>query len=370
VREKIRYELEHIVLDLSEPDLGHPDALEILQRHYRQSDRRAMGFTKAKPAFTCLVHEDGTNPGMFLKKLDGEWWAVHYEAGSCPSKRLPAPMSEEHKRQTDYWIRAAEDAGWRVEREHPLFTHTRPDALIHGPVMTGVEVQRSSMSASAAVSRTAKAASAGVTDLWFSGRDGPPRWAWRVPTVLPGELGIDRPASEDVWARLPPRRAVAAAGLRVLRIVKCAVGNIDRCPYGRTWCGKHHPRPIPWGGLAVDDVAARFPAGEIVPLRFWGVSMLGSRRRDAVFLVSPADLALYEEMTGWSGGVSFVPDDEDRPPRTPSGAAACRNAQPGPQPRADQGIWGIDPQTPMWCETCDQHHPVIEHRNCRAALNG
>jgi hypothetical protein len=104
----------------------------------------------------------------------------------------------------------AVEAGWRVEREHLLLTGTRPDALIHGPVVTGVEVQRSSMTASGAVVRTAKAASAGVTDLWFSGWDGPPPWAWRVPTVLPGELGIDRPAEEAVWATLPSGRAVAA----------------------------------------------------------------------------------------------------------------------------------------------------------------
>ena len=60
--------------------------------------------------------------------------------------------------------------------------------------------------------------------------------------------------------------------------------------------------------------------------------MLGSRRRDAVFLVSPADFDLYEEMTGWSGRVSFKPEAEDRPPRTPSGAVECRNVQPPGQP--------------------------------------
>lgn len=369
MRKKIRYEPDRIVLDLSEPDLGHPDGLDILQRHYRQSERPGMGFSKARPAFVCLTHEDGTNPGMYLKKRNGEWWAVHYEAGACSSERLPAPMSDEHKRQTEYWARAAQDAGWHVELEHTLATHTRPDALIHGLVMTGVEVQRSSMTASRAVVRTAKAASAGVTDLWYSGRAGSPVWAWRVPTVLPRELGIDRPADDDTWATMPPRRAVAAAGLRMLRVVKCAVGNIDRCPYGRNWCGQYHPRPVPWGGMAVDDVAAKFPAGEIVPLRFRGVSMPGSRRRDAVFLVPPADYDRYEEMTGWSGKVSFEPEAEDRPAQAPSGAAECRNVQP-PLTAPHPGIWGIDPQTPMWCDTCEQRHPVIEHRNCRADRNG
>jgi hypothetical protein len=369
VRRKIRYAPDDIELDLSEPDLGHENGLDILQHHYRQSDRPGMGFSKASPAFVCLTHQGGTNPGLFLKKRDGEWWAVHYEAGECTSHRLPAPMSDEHKRQTEYWARAAQDAGWRVELEHALSTGTRPDALIHGPVMTGIEVQRSAMTASRAVARTGKAASAGVSDLWYCGRPGAPRWSWRVPTVLPRELGIDAGRDDFQWKTLPPRRAVAAAGLRVLRTLKCAPANFGRCPYGRNWCGRYHPRAAPWGGLAVDDVAAKVPAGEIVSLRFWGITMLaGSRRRDAVFLVSPGDFDRYEELTGWSGSVSFAPGDEDRPPREASGAAECRNAQPASQPTRP-GIWGIDPQTRMWCENCGSMHPIIEHRTCRAAGN-
>jgi hypothetical protein len=90
--------------------------------------------------------------------------------------------------------------------------------------MTGVEVQRSAMTAVNAVARTAKAANARVTDLWYSGRAGSPPWAWRVPTVLPRELGIDAGKDFD-WRTLPPRRAVTAAGLRVLSAVRCEVGN-------------------------------------------------------------------------------------------------------------------------------------------------
>jgi hypothetical protein len=226
------------------------------------------------------------------------------------------------------------------------------------------------MTASRAVARTGKAASAGVTDVWYSDRSGPPKWAWRVPTVLPRELGTDAGRADfTTWQTLPPRRAVAAAGLRVLRTLKCTPGNFGRCPYGRNWCGRYHPRPAPWGGLAVDDVAARLPAGELRPLRFWGITMLaGSRHRDAVFLVSPADFDLYEELTGWPGSVSFEPGDEDRPPREPSGAVDCRNGQPARQLES-RGIRGIDPQTRMYCDSCGSMHPNIEHRACRAAGN-
>ena len=365
MRKKIFYVPGSVVLDLSLPDLGSPDGLDILQRHYRQSERRGDGFNRARPAFVCLTHMGSTNPGLFLKKVDGQWWAYHYERGACRPERLPSPMSDEHKRQTEYWARAAQDAGWQVELEHSLSTGTRPDALIRGPITTGVEVQRYAMTAARAVERTAKAESAGRHRRLVQRPGGSPRWGWRVPTVLPRELGIDRPADDHDWATLPARRAVAAAGLRVLRTVKCAVGNIDRCPYERNWCGRHHPRPAR-GGLAVDDVAAKLPAGDIVPLRFWGVTMPGPRRRrDAIFLVSPADFDLYEDLTGWSGSVLYRPQDENRPPRALAGAAECRSDQPAMQ-RA-KGIWSIDPVTRMWCDVCGSAHPIIEHRQCRPA---
>lgn len=365
MRKRIRY-VDGSVLNLSEPDLGHPDGLDILQRHYRQSDRPSMGFGAANPAFTCLAHEGGTSPGLFLKKIDGEWWAVHYDKGQCRFEaRVPAPMSDEHKRQTDYWVRAAEDAGWHVEREHTLPTGTRPDALIRGTVLTGVEVQRSAMTPGRAVARTGKAVSAGVTDVWYSDWTTPPKWAWRVPTVLPRELGIDAGKDDFAWKTLPPRRAVGAAGLRQIEAAKCTMINFNRCPYGTNWCGRWHPKPGIWGRLVIDDVAAQFPAGEMVLLAFYGVRMPGSRDRNAVFIVPRADRDRYTELTGWSGVPSFVPEREDRPRRAPSGAVECRN----PQPRAPQhpGIWGIVPLTPMWCDTCEQRHPVIEHRNCRRA---
>lgn len=97
--------------------------------------------------------------------------------------------------------------------------------------------------------------------------------------------------------------------------------------------------------------------------------LAGSRHRDAVFLVSPADFDRYEELTGWSGSVSFKPEDEDRPPRDASGAVDCRNDQPASQLESRKGIWGIDPQTRMYCDSCGGFHPIIEHRVCRAADN-
>ena len=346
MRAQILYLPEGIEMDLGEPDLGHPEGLEIIQRHYRQSEKSGSRFSRRNPAFACLTHLGGTNPGLFIKKIRDEWWAVHYEAGICGSHRLPAPMSDEHKYQTEYWVRAAEDAGWRAEREHTLPTRTRPDALIHGPVLTGVEVQRSAMTVAAAVARTRKAFRAGVTDVWFTSRKPEPLWAWRVPTVAENDLS---------WQLLPPRRAATATGLRIIRPARCAVENFDRCPYTRRHCGRRHPLPEAWIGLTVDDVAARFPAGQIKLLRFHRNS-----RRDDVFLVPPESLALYEELTGNSGQFAADPVTDDRSLRKPAGTVTCRNNQiimEGQRPAEDAASVQVNTRWSRACVKCGEAPP-------------
>jgi hypothetical protein len=309
------YVPEGIVLDLSQPGLGHPSGRAILERHYRQSDQSRPQYNRRNPAFICMKHHDGTNPGLFLKRRGEQWWAWHYEQGDCKPMRVPAPMSDEHKRQTEYWARAGEDAGWTVDLEYSLPTGTRPDAVIHGPVETGVEVQLYDLSARAATRRSGKALAAGVVDLWFSNRTPAPKWTDHVPSVR--ELSLP-------WDVVPPRRSATAAGLRVIKAARCTVENFQRCPSGRgRRCGKRHPRDEPWRGVLVDDVAAQAPAGEIVPMRFQYTS-----RKNAVLLVPGSSLALYEEMTGENARLSYNTTIETVPPARPASVVECHNSQP------------------------------------------
>jgi hypothetical protein len=307
MRSEILHVATGIVLDLAKPDLGHPDGQVIIEAHYHDchGDR---------PAFVCMTHRGGTNPGLFLKKIRGAWWAVHFEAGPCGSRRIPTPMSDEHKRQAEYWVRAALDAGWRAETERSLSTGTRPDVLIYGPVVTGIEVQRSEMTPAGAIQRTRKAAQAGVSDVWFTDRERFPRWAFRVPTV--GQ----HPHS---WQYLPPRRAVLANGVRAFSAVKCAPDNLPVCPDGRNWCGRYHPKAEP-RQVALDDVASRFPAGDIVALRIAAMSGV----KGGVYLFSAESAALYKELTGKSVQLAFGSYAEERSRRQPAGRVECQSIQP------------------------------------------
>jgi hypothetical protein len=307
MRSQILHVSSGIVLDLAKPDLGHPDGQAIIEGHYHDCHRNM-------PAFECMAHLEGTNPGMYMKKIQGQWWAVHFEAGPCQSRRIPAPMSDEHKRQAEYWVRAAQDAGWRAEMEHSLPTGTRPDVLIHGRVVTGIEVQRSAMTQAAAIQRTRKAAQAGVCDVWFTDRESYPRWAFRVPTV--GQ-------QPQAWQYLPPRRAVLANGVRAFSAVRCEIGNLPVCPDGRNWCGRYHPKAEP-RVLILDDVASRFPAGEIVALRIGNMSGV----RGGVYLFPAESVTLYKELTGKSAQLAFDPRAEDRQRGQPSGRVECQSMQP------------------------------------------
>jgi hypothetical protein len=315
MRAAIRYVPEDIVLDLGRQDLGHPDGRKILERHYHQSEQSHPEFNGQNPAFVCLRHDSGTNPGIFLKRIGEQWWAWHYERSRCGSMRVPAPMSDEHKRQADYWARAGVDAGWPVEMERALPTGTRPDVLIHGPVDTGIEVQRYAMTVPAAVRRSHKAQLGNVLDVWFTNRTPAPKWTYKVPSVMENSLP---------WDVVPRRRTALATGLRSITPVRCSVENFPRCPEtGGRQCEKDHPADEPWRGLLIDDVAAQVPAGEIVPMRF----RRNSRTSD-VFLVSPASLALYEDMTGRKAGFSFGPYDGPLRQSRPAGEVECHNDQP------------------------------------------
>jgi hypothetical protein len=316
MRAQIRYVPEDIVLDLGQQDLGHPDGRTIMERHYRQSAQSHPAFNARRPAFVCLRHAGSSNPGLYLKRIGDQWWACHYEQSQCGSLRIPAPMSDLHKRQVDYWTRAAADAGWSAQVADAGTAGTRPDVLIRGTVDMGLEVRGHDLTAQAAVARGRKAESVKVLDVWFTNRTPAPQWAYKVPSVMENTLA---------WDVVPRRRTALATGLRTITPVRCALANVGRCPEsGRRRCGQLHAADRPWHGLLIDDVAARVPAGDIVPMKFRRTS-----RTSDVLLVSPASLTLYEDLTGRAASLSFGASAETlRRSRAP-GPVACRNDQTG-----------------------------------------
>jgi competence CoiA-like predicted nuclease len=94
--------------------------------------------------------------------------AVHFTQGSCEDIRIIRPgMSPDHRHEAEYYAQAAEQAGYRAQFEVKTVAETRVDVVIEGgPVRAGLEVQRSGLSVGAALERTRRTASVGVTVAW------------------------------------------------------------------------------------------------------------------------------------------------------------------------------------------------------------
>ncbi len=242
------------------------------------------GMSRTDPVLFCEA--TGRPQPVYLREVRGAIYASHFDGAAC-SSHSPSPMSDEHKRQVEYVVRAGDRAGHSVETEVSLGTGVRPDVVVRGTHAVAVEVQRSALSKHQAVTRTAKAVEAGLlTSAWISDRDYPndmPRWFRAVPSV-----GMNR----HLWDAVPHARGVTAQGLAEIHAVRCALPDFPQCPITkRRPCGRTHVKHEPWTGVTLDDVAERAPERGIVAVNWFDRYTL---------LVSPKSRALFEDVTGRS----------------------------------------------------------------------
>jgi hypothetical protein len=358
MKDLIRYVPDDLVLDLAQPGYGHPRGEEIVTKWLRNCSRK-------NPVLMCEAHDSPVwlqHRRVRLTLDETRVWACHFDGRRCRPGG-PSGMSDEHRRQTDYVVRAAEAAGHQTAVEVRLEGgKVRPDAVLYGPSAVAVEVQRSGLTASSARARTKKAITAGMsTSLWFTDWKGSPPWFFRVPSV-----GMN-PQLE--WSSLPPARAATVTtGLRVITAARCRVPDFSRCPKTRRApCGAWHPKHDPWLGMTVDDVAARAPIGEIVPVQFGRDVLLASPQSRRVYeevTERPAQLSLREEPehrdgTGWVRS-ECASTSRWSPPR-PAWSYADPDPEPAPPaPRpvypvctgCAQELWSPQSQARGTCEKC------------------
>jgi hypothetical protein len=266
----VRYAPENRELDLSRLAPTDYELISGLHGEIRQGDATLL----------CLqASSDQASAEMYIRRKCGMYWAVHFP-GYGHGPHAITMESDEHRRQKDYWCRAAQDVGFDATTEFRTGKGTVLDVAIRGNRHTGVEIQHSYNKASVIKTRTTKSFKAGWLPVWFLDSDRRPDWFYEVPTVASNPLP---------WTSLPPRRAATAIGLSQFVAEHCRPGRFDKCPGGhRRPCSQWHPKREPWPGLTVDDIAARVPAGEIVPLR---------DTAGAVHLTSPRSAGLYRELT-------------------------------------------------------------------------
>jgi hypothetical protein len=295
----VRYEPEGRELDLAHLP---PTDYELVTSLYGKIKRGDW-------VLTCLV--TGGDIEMYVRRSkNGKFFGAHFP-GEGHDYHPITRETVEHRRQKDYWARAAEACGLDAATEVPVPGGVLDVAVTGGAVATDIEVQRVAVKPATVARRTRVYGRAGFLPVWFNDWGPRPLWLKGVPA-----LGCT-PRPWDV--EMPRPRSVGATGLGALRVVRCQVSEFGgRCPETRRQpCGRLHPlveagKP----GLTIDDVAGMVAAGEIVPLRNWN---------EHVFLVSKADFIRYQEMTGGLG--KWVPATGIMP-RKPVGLPhpePCRN---------------------------------------------
>jgi len=208
-----------------------------------------------------------------------ELFGAHHDRGDCTETLVirKSLLSDEHKCQAEYHALAAQDAGHTADLEVTTTGHTRVDVVINGTV--GIEVQRSALTKAAAVDRTARSVTAGLSSVtWFTDRGIAPQWTGHVPGYRAGTI-------PDGWKTVPPRGTATAAGLQIIEAVRC--GTRSPCWHPRP-CTRFIPWLAAWNGLRIDDVVEGLATETIRPVRYGKY----------VRLLSASSIDLHEELTG------------------------------------------------------------------------
>ena len=215
-------------------------------------------------------------PVYVWRTADGRYFARHYP-GENPDNHSHhiATMSDEHRRQTDYARRAADDYGMRTAVEFSTGNHTRLDLAVTGNRQVGFEIQRSELSRRNAEMRAFRSFEAGWPTAWVSDSARTPKWHDRVPSARL-TAGLD-------WTSLPARNTARA-------IISKFTRERDRTrPSG--WRYKRWPREV-----MLDELAYRMPAGDIVPVAMGKNGVVVLATADAIDVI---DSCTYPGASTW-----------------------------------------------------------------------
>jgi len=300
----VRYTPENRVLDLSRLPLSDYQLITSLHGTIKRD----------QGVLICLRPPGGE---MHVACRAGKYYAAHFPGGAHGDHPITLE-TDEHRRQKDYWVQAAESAGLHVETEVSLPTGERGSmdvAITGSQVDTDIECQRNKPAPGdrdhrSVPQRTAKYCRAGFLPIWFNGRGvSIPMWLAKVPA-----LGC----SYNRWeTAMPEARAALATGFGDFGEFRCIAGFGGKCPEtGGHACSKIHPRVIAGRvGMPGEEVAALVPAGEIVPVQNWNGN---------VFLVRRAQFDRFLEMTdGRYGRWVLAPAPEGRRTRRDDSPKPC-----------------------------------------------
>lgn len=165
-----------IVLNLTRPDLGHPELqpglMEEILRPVAERDRTLLRCLTDFARGDCRCAEAGKTPWMFIRRQRFPDGTTRLVPAHLPITHLATPEeSDKHKAMKERIARAASRSGLDVRIEAGASQRKIVnDVLVTGPDGTriGWEAQYSPISASAVQRRTTRAAEQTVTPLWVT----------------------------------------------------------------------------------------------------------------------------------------------------------------------------------------------------------
>ncbi|MFD8444883.1 hypothetical protein ACFV11_20170 [Streptomyces globisporus] len=262
-----------IKIELTHPDLGHPDRPGLLDEITQPIDKRERELLQCLQHYElgrCQAEDHDRSPWMAIRRrtAGGRTTLV---AAHLPVRHQPtAEESDKHKAMKERIARAAERNGLsaRVEARSPD-GRVRTDVLVTGKAgAIGWEAQYAPITASTVRRRSQAAAAHGIIPLWLTNSDRAAlidRAPWAAVNDVP-------------WQAIASRQAMLVrAGVRHLQRWKCSRSSDRRCPVTNsdyTACGRLH---VQWDLPAlcipqkrhteVDQLVAASAEGAYVPMR-------------------------------------------------------------------------------------------------------
>jgi hypothetical protein len=264
-----------IVIDLSLPDLGHPERPGLLEEVYQHYDPNRL---------YCVAASQQGGPAcpgfMTIVKDRGKYHARHVNIGERVETEAESDL---HRKLKEHTAEVAEQGGFTVHVEDRAQSGKRKtDVTIDGADRKiGVEVQLSGITRGSVDKRTALARADGLTPLWLVNDQN------AMPIDRANWARLEVQSWRDVGQReaLPVR-----GGVRKLEMVPCEWKGHISCPrQGGGRCGGSHGTWAPMGGLYYDDAVVQTAAGLLVPLYY----ETADGKRGWFMWVPPADKAEF-----------------------------------------------------------------------------
>ncbi|MBB1256800.1 hypothetical protein H3146_26145 [Streptomyces sp. OF3] len=328
-----RYGIE---INLSLPDLGHPDRPDLLQEitaSVSERDPQLLECLAHHHKRECLSESGGKSPWMFIRRgrVGGRRPLV---ASHLPVTHKATPAeSAQHKATKERIVETAGRYGLEAEAEVPVGNRRSiSDAVVIGPagIRVGWEIQYHHLSPSSVHRRSASAVEHRLTPLWVA-NDRAASLIDRAPWVRVDDMP---------WKEIADgKEMVIRGGYRHLEVWKCVPSSVRHCLVsdGAGHCGGIHadwfvpalclPERKP---VHIEDLVLQSATGESVPVY---MPNRGNGRAGRHMWVSADDRALWQELIGERTPLPTVPHEEEDDAITFAGQEVDRDCRAGEEGR-------------------------------------